>query len=80
MGGIGDLMKSERGIVTLVYLLGLLALMLVPGVDRWKVELWGVAAGGAASLYTAFKSLKPNDTPKAAPEPAKPDPNGEILS
>lgn len=63
MGAI-DLLKSERGLVVLLYLGGLLALMLTgsPHVDRW-----GQYAGAIVAVYTAAKSLKPNDTapPKA---------------
>ena len=61
MGAI-DLLKSERGLVVLLYLGGLLALMLTgsPHVDRW-----GQYAGAIVAVYTAAKSLKPNDTPPA---------------
>lgn len=62
--GAMDLLKSERGLVVLLYLGGLLALMLTgsPHVDRW-----GQYAGAIVAVYTAAKSLKPNDTPKPAP-------------
>ena len=72
MGAMGDMSKSERALMCVIYMVGLLALLLVPGVERWKVELWGYGAGGLAAVYVGFKSLKPNDTPKAAPAPVAP--------
>ena len=56
---IADLMKSERAIVVLLYLGGLLALMLT---DSKHVTAWGQYAGAIVAIYTAAKSIKPNDT------------------
>ena len=75
MGAI-DLLKSERGLVVLLYLGGLLALMLTKSP---YVESWGQYAGAIVATYTVAKSLKPNDAPPVAPAP-KPDPDDpEVL-
>ena len=72
MGAL-DLLKSERGLMNLLYL-GVLAVLLFTHADKDAIDTWALYAGSVCAVYTAAKSLKPNDTPKAAPEPAKPDP------
>lgn len=78
MGAL-DLLRSERGLMNLLYL-GVLAVLLFTHASKDAIDTWALYAGSVCAVYTAAKSLKPNDAPKAAPEPAKPDPNGEILS
>lgn len=73
--GVVDLLKSERGLMNLLYL-GVLAVLLFTHASKDAIDTWALYAGSVCAVYTAAKSLKPNDAPK----PAKPDPNGELLS
>lgn len=78
MGAIGDMMKSERGVFTLLFL-GVLAAMLFAGIPMQKVEMWAQYAGGTVAVYNVAKSVLPGarSAPAAVPE-AKPDP--EVLT
>ncbi len=65
MGAL-DLLKSERGLMNLLYL-GVLAVLLFTHADKDAIDTWALYAGSVCAVYTAAKSLKPNDAPKAAP-------------
>lgn len=65
--GAMDLLKSERGIMNLVFL-GVLAVLLFTGADKSMIDTWAMYAGGSVGLYTVAKSLKPNDEPKPGVE------------
>ena len=60
MGAL-DLLKSERGLMNLLYL-GVLAVLLFTHADKAAIDTWALYAGSVCAVYTAAKSLKPNDT------------------
>jgi hypothetical protein len=59
MGAV-DLLKSERGIMNLIFL-GVLAALMFTHADKATIDTWALYAGGVTAIYTAAKSLKPND-------------------
>lgn len=71
MGGIGDLLKSERGIMNLVFM-GVLAVLLFTHAGKDAVDTWALYAGSVTAIYTTAKSLKPNDAPKPVADPVAP--------
>lgn len=71
MGAL-DLLKSERGIMNLVFL-GVLAVLLFTHAGKDAVDTWALYAGSVTAIYTTAKSLKPNDAPKPpAADPVAP--------
>lgn len=65
MMGALDLLRSERGLMNLLYL-GVLAVLLFTHAGKDAIDTWALYAGSVCAVYTAAKSLKPNDTPKPA--------------
>ena len=64
MGAL-DLLRSERGLMNLLYL-GVLAVLLFTHADKAAIDTWALYAGSVCAVYTAAKSLKPNDAPPKA--------------
>jgi hypothetical protein len=60
-----DLLKSERGVMNLVYL-GVLAALMFTHASTETIQTWGVLAGAVVATYTVAKSLRPNDPPAQA--------------
>lgn len=63
--GVVDLLKSERGLMNLIYL-GVLAVLLFTHASKDAIDTWALYAGSVCAIYTTAKSLKPNDTPPKA--------------
>lgn len=57
MGAL-DILKSERGLMTLFYL-GVLAVLLFMRADKDAIDTWAMYAGGVASVYNVAKSITP---------------------
>jgi len=66
MGAL-DLLRSERGLMNLLYL-GVLAVLLFTHASKDAIDTWALYAGSVCAVYTAAKSLKPNDEPKPGVE------------
>ena len=58
--GVVDLLKSERGLLNLLYL-GVLAALLLTGAPADHIQTWALYAGGTTGIYTVAKSIRPND-------------------
>ncbi len=71
MNGVTDMLKSERGIMNLLFL-AVLAVLLFTRADKSAVDTWAMYAGGATGLYTLAKSWAPG--PRATKPEHDPDP------
>ena len=67
-----DLLKSERGIMQLLFL-AVLAALLFTHAGSDAISTWSQYAGGSVAVYTIAKSAKPG-TPPTAPAPSQATP------